>query len=396
MANPIQHDPRTLLKQIAIPLLQRFFEQRRELLDLPWADLRAKKQTAPIYAAWQNLPEQRRREVQVVFHEIAEAATEIGIAALAQEVRDHAPGEAWKFTACRSRLNKAMWFYVSFPELFDRATLFARADSLTTGRFAIRRNDLPKAEIDVTPAVTAKLGEALREFYWPTQMRGHHCHVEHFRRSDGDDYFFAYLDDWPDKRLVFANDGQLRTQSSRFAFSVLFVFSPAEGSLELVANGGEAIHFPLQQAFCKSVLGIDIPPAHPNRPVYRLQQVLDPKFSYPTAAEDRIGRVQLKSIRWKPTGEIKQLRATVQEFESTICRTEWLELVQQGLAGYGLTPTQAVVEGATFRLTLLRGGRSRTLEFTIALPSRCTVRTKSDELIAIGKRCLTQWGMINV
>jgi hypothetical protein len=177
---------------------------------------------------------------------------------------------------------------------------------------------------------------------------------------------------------------------------VLFVFSSAEGSLELVANGGEAIHFPLQQAFCKSVLGIDIPAAYPNRPVYRLQQVLDPKFSYPTAAEDRIGRVQLKSIRWKPTGEIKQLRATVQEFESTICRSEWLELVQQGLAGYGLTPTQAVVEGATFRLTLLRGGRLRTLEFTIALPSRCTVRTKSDELIAIGKRCLAPWGMINL
>jgi hypothetical protein len=58
-----------------------------------------------------------------------------------------------------------MWFYLSLPELFDRATLFARADSLTTGRFAICRNDLPKAPIDVTPAVTAKLGEALRDFY---------------------------------------------------------------------------------------------------------------------------------------------------------------------------------------------------------------------------------------
>ena len=66
MANPIHCDPRTLLKQIAIPLLQRFFEQRRELLDLPWDELRAKKQTAPIYAAWQNLPEQRRGEVRPV------------------------------------------------------------------------------------------------------------------------------------------------------------------------------------------------------------------------------------------------------------------------------------------------------------------------------------------
>ncbi|MFO0903683.1 MAG: hypothetical protein U0939_11825 [Pirellulales bacterium] len=395
MANPIYFDPRTLLKQLAIPLVQRLFEQRGELLDLPWSELRQKKQTAPIYAAWQRLPEDRRREIQIVFHEIAEAATELGIAAFAQEVKHAAPGDVWKFTACRSRLNKALWFYLSFPERFERATLFARADSLTTGRFAIRRDDLPRTPLNVTPEVLTALGEALRGFYWPTQMRGHHCHVEHHRRHDGDDYFFAYLDDWPDKRLAFGDNGKLRIHSARFAFSVLFVFSPSDGSLELVANGGESIHFPLQQAFCRSVLGIDIAPANPERPVYRLQQVLDPAFNYPTAAEDRICRVQLKSIRWKPAGEIKQLRATVQEFESTICRSEWLELVQRFLAGLGLAPTQAVVEGATFRLTLLRGGRSRVLEFTIALPSRCTVRTKSDELLAIGKRCLAQWGMIN-
>lgn len=127
MANPIHCDPRTLLKQLAIPLVQRLFEQRGELLDLPWSEIRQKKQTAPIYAAWQRLPEDRRREVQIVFHEIAEAATELGIAAFAQEVKHAAPGDVWKFTACRSRLNKALWFYLSFPELFERATL---ADSL--------------------------------------------------------------------------------------------------------------------------------------------------------------------------------------------------------------------------------------------------------------------------
>ena len=33
MANPIHCDPRTLLKQLAIPLVQRLFEQRGELLD---------------------------------------------------------------------------------------------------------------------------------------------------------------------------------------------------------------------------------------------------------------------------------------------------------------------------------------------------------------------------
>lgn len=158
----------------------------------------------------------------------------------------------------------------------------------------------------------------------------------------------------------------LKAQSARFAFSVLFVFSPQEGSLELIANGGQAIQYPLQRAFCKSVLGIDIPPAHPKRPVYRLQQVLDPSFAYPTSADDRIGRVQVKSIRWKPIGTIKKLRANVQHFEVPATRDEWLDLIRQGLAGYGLSATQAVVEGVTFKLTMLRNGsgRARSVEFT--------------------------------
>ena len=396
MASPSLCHPRILLKQFSIPMLRRLFAQRQELLELPWDYLRDKKQTAPIYAAWQQLPEDRRREFQIAFHEIAEAATEVGIAALVRELEHVAPNQSWQVKACRTRLNKSLWFYLEFPELFCRATMFARADSLAAGRFAIRRQDLPRTPIEVTPAMTAALAEALRQFYWPTQMRGHYCHVEHMRRHDGDDYFFAYLDDWPDKRLAFGNNGQLRLHSARFAFSVLFVYSAADGLLELVATGGESIHFPLQQAFCKSLLGIDLEPANRHRPVYQLQQLLDPAFTYPTASEDCINRVQLKSIRWKPLGEIRKLRATVQEFEFPICRSEWLELIQRGLAGYGVMPTQAVVEGATFRITLFRDGRPRTLEFTIVLPSRCTVRTKSDELIAVGKRCLKQWGIVHV
>jgi hypothetical protein len=397
MARLNHFDPRTLLKQIAIPFLQQFFAKRGELLDVPWKELREKKLIGPIYAAWQQLPEPRRREVHAILHEIVEASGEHGMTVFAQELRHHAHDEAWKFTACRSRLNKAMWFYLNFPQLFDRATLFACADSLGRGRLAVRRNDLPKLPIAVTPTMTAALAEALRNFYWPTQMRGHHCHVEHYTRLDGDEYFFAYLDDWPDKRFVFEDSGHLKMQSSRFAFSVLFVFSPGNGSLELIANGGEAIQYPLQRAFCKSVLEIDIPPAHPTRPVYRLQQVLDPSFTYPTSADDRIGRVQLKSIRWKPIGTIKKLRANVQHFEVPATRDEWLDLIRQGLAGYGLSATQAVVEGATFKLTMLRNGsgRARTVEFTINLPGRCNLRYKSEEFQAIGQRCLNLWGMID-
>jgi hypothetical protein len=386
-----------LLKQIAIPLLQKFFEQRGELLDLPWKELRENRQIGLIHAAWQQLPEQCRREVHAILHEIVEASGEHGMTAFAEELSQVAPDRFWELTSCRSRVNKAMWFYLNFPHRFERATLFARADSLGTGRLAVRCNDLPRTPITVTLAMTTALASALRDFYWPTQMRGHHCHVEHYTRSDGDEYFFAYLDDWPDKRLVFEDSGHLKMHSSRFAFSVLFVFSPHEGSLEMVANGGQAIQFPLQRAFCKSVLGLEVQPANPKRPAYRLQQVLDPAFAYPTADDDRIGRVQITSIRWKPMGTIKKLRATVQYFEVPATRDEWLDLIRQGLAGYGLGATQAVVEGVTFKLSMLRNGsgRARSVEFTILLPGRCNLRSKAEDLQAIGHRCLNMWGMID-
>jgi hypothetical protein len=113
-----------LLKQIAIPLLQQGrCEQRRELLDLPWDDLRAKKQTAvPIsrrLAA--TCPNGVGGEVQVaVPRDRRKAATEVGIAALAREVEGRAlPVEAWQVTACRSSAEQgAVVLPAASPSLF--------------------------------------------------------------------------------------------------------------------------------------------------------------------------------------------------------------------------------------------------------------------------------------
>ena len=58
---------------------------------------------------------------------------------------------------------------------------------------------------------------------------------------------------------------------------------------------------------------------------------------------------------------------------------------------------QAIVEGATFKLTFVRNGcgRGRSVEFTVVLPSRFRVSSSSDEMLALGKRCLSRWGMID-
>jgi hypothetical protein len=45
---------------------------------------------------------------------------------------------------------------------------------------------------------TQALAKALSRYYWPNEMRGQHCQVEHYTRPGGNEYFFAYLDNWPD------------------------------------------------------------------------------------------------------------------------------------------------------------------------------------------------------
>ena len=392
-----QFDPRTMLKQSSIALLHQFFEQRGELLDLPWEELKANRRFELIYQAWQALPDPQRRHVQAIFQEAWEFAEERAIQAFADELHTAAPQRAWEFTACGSRLNKVLWVYVNFPNLFEKASLFARADWLSSSRYAVRRNSLPKQAITVTPEMLAALATALRDYYWPNEMRGMHCRVEHYTRSDGNQYFFAYLDDWPDLRLVCEEDGQFESISQRDAFSLLFVFCPHDGSLELVVKGSKSVHYPLQRAFVKSVFGIDVEPANPLLPAYQLAQVLDSNFTYPTEASDRIAAVRLSHVQLEPAPNSICTASLDIHFEPTTCRRQWTETIHQILKALGLAPEEVNVKKASFQLTFFQQGfgRTKTMTFTVSTPSSCDLKTKTDELHEIGNRCLQRWGMLS-
>jgi hypothetical protein len=390
-------DPRAMLKQSSIALLRQFFDRRGELQDLPWNEITEHRQFDLIYHAWQALPNDYRRQVQAIFQDLWELADDRGIRAFAEELKAYAPQRAWEFTACQTRLNKVLWFYINFPELFERVALFVRADWLSSGRYAVRRNSLPKQPITVTPQIRDSLAAALRDYYWPHEMRGRHCHVEHYTRSGGNEYFFAYLDDWPDSRLTFDDDGRVESISQRYAFSVLFVFCPQDGSLELVAEGSKALHHPLQQAFSRSIFGIDVAPADPLRPVYQLQHLLDYDFTYPTEAADCIARVRLTRIGLLPIASALCPASLEIRFASKVTRRQWVDVIHQQIAALGLTPAQIEVRQASFQLLFVPGGMGRTKSatFTVSLPSACDLKTKSDEIREIGERCLKRWRILH-
>lgn len=392
MAKPF--DPRKVLKHVANSLLREFFSRRGELAGVPWDDL-TEHRIDPIFEGWQALPERQKLEVQVILRDIHELADHRGLAVLAEEILWRCPERADEFKAQVSKADKAMWMYLHVPAAFDEAAMFARADALAAGRYWNRRNGLPKMQITVDQAMREKLAQALTSFYGPTQMRGRHCHVVHYPRSGGSDYFFAYLDDYPDKRLVFDGDGDEPTvRADRYAFENVFVYNGDDGSMELFAQGGKKVREPLQAAFCQAVLGEDIDPADPLRPSFRLDHLLTRDFPLPTDPQDGVEEARIARLRLAPhgSGGYIEIKADPKAHPNDIYRKmeRWLD------AGI-ITPGGARVLQTTFHLKFLHDGPGRqpTLTFDVLVPDSCNLKSKPDEQREVGERCLKLWEIVD-
>jgi hypothetical protein len=386
------YDPRRLLKQISNSLLRALFARHGVLRDLPWESFSEAK-VEPVLAAWQALPDDKRREIQVALQDIHALADGRALKICLEEIQRRWSHRTWEFTSLTGRHDKALWAYLEFPDAFRQAALFARADALEGGRYWVKRNSLPRGPFAVDRGHVSGLERELHDHYWPTEMRGEHCRVEHYDRGNGAQYFYAYLDDWPDKRLVFTDGGELEPRSERFAFSNVFVFDPEEGSLELVAKGGAAAHLVLQQAFCRSVLGLEVGPAEPLRPAYRLDMLLQPGFAFVTDPADRIAQVFLRCVR---IGSATVAGHAVDYLEMKFsAETELAAVVESIRHCVDQAGGDAAVRRATFELVFLPDAEqcAKRMSFSVTVPSTCNLKSKPEELRLVGERCLQLWGI---
>lgn len=392
MAKPF--DPRKVLKQIANTLLREFFTRRGELADVPWDQL-SEYRIDPVFDAWQSLPEHQKLAVQVILRDISELSDHRGMAVLAEEILWRKPEIADQFKAQASKQDKAMWVYLNLPEAFNEAALFARADALAAGRHWKRRNSLPKEAIVVTDAMLQALGDALTSYYGPAQMRGRCCKVVHYRRQGGAEYFFAYLDDYPDKHIVFDGESdQPIIRSDRYAFENVFVYNPDDGSLEVFAQGGKKVWEPLQCAFCKAVLGRSVAPTDPLRPTFMLDHLLTPNSPLPLEATDGVEEAKITRMRIVPRGSSGYIEIKADPKGS---RDDIYRKLERWIRSENVTADGVRVASASFALKFAHEGpgRAPTLAFDVSVPNSSNLKSKPDEHRVIGERCLKRWGVTN-
>jgi hypothetical protein len=385
-----QFDPRKVLRQITNDLLRQFFTARDELAGVPWQDL-SETDVQAVFDAWQGLPEPKRREVQVALQDINELADDRGLGVLAEEIQWRCPMRMEEFVAIESRVDKAMWVYLTVPLAFDEAARFARADALSIGRYWHKRNGLPKLALQVTDDMKRSLEQALVGFYPEAQGRGYWCAVEHYSRANGNEYFFAYLDNYPDSRLVFDDAGAMHKQRERGAFDNVFVYCPQDGTMEIFVHGGKKVREPLEALFCEATLGTLVEPADANRAAYELDGLKDPGFAFPTDPGDCIAEVRIRRLRLEvisSPGQRVTLEAGPKDHRNAIHH-----MIKNYLNAQNLPMSAVRVIQVTFMLTFQseNGAKARTLTFDVSHPSSSDLKSKADDLRAIGERCLKLW-----
>jgi len=386
-------DPKRILRQTSNHLLDDLFQAHGHELEVPWEDLK-QTQVDEIFDAWQALPEHERRAIEIVLHEVNEMATEDGVRAIVEEANDQANEElVEEIEEYDSRYDKAVWTYIKARDVWDVAVRFARADSLSRGRYWIKRMDIPTEEPDTSDETIAELEKALSAFFLMTQARGRLCRIEHYVRASGTDYFFAYLDDYADTYINFDEEGGFARTPERRAFEVVFVYDREHGTLEMYARGGKRVNEPLQEIFCRVILGEELGPEDRDSHPYELNGLISRHFAFPTDPEDGIESVRIRKLRLTVKGMSR--RRIMLEADPDAGPDDIYDMMEQYLDQERIPASILNVTQAGFKLTFdqQEGERRRSLSFEVSYPNSSNLKSKPERLRDIGEKYLRNWGV---
>lgn len=385
-------DPRRVLRAATNELWREYFTGDRTLA-VPWADLRD-GDGEPLFDAIGKLNNDQRLQVLSDLRDIGELDCDRGTQVVAELVAAIAPDRMVELKPIEGRADRALWLRLMFPDQFDIAAKLNRADSWAATRFWTRRAGWPHVELHVTKELNDRLAQALTEHYRRTEARGDYCHIDHYRRASGAEFFFVTMSDYPDRKQVFRG-GVLSPQSDLNTFDHVFVYHRANRTVEMYARGGKKVQEPAQLVFGRVVLGADRLPDLVLTSPYQLNGLLDPYMNFPTEPSDRVLEVRVRRLRVVPHARPKR-RVTL-EADPEAAANDIHEMVREYLAHNHLSRERVNVTLAAISVThVARGDRQRTFSFDISYPHTCSLKSLDDEQRVIGERCLKLWGIDGV
>lgn len=387
-------DPKRVLRQVSNHLLQDLFEAHQHDLELPWDQLE-ETDVDPIFNAWQALPEADCREIEIVLREVCDMACgDEGTRAICEEaIRQGNQQLLDDLEGLDSRHDKAVFTYIHADEVWNVAVQFARADSLTHGRYWIKRCDIPSKSPDTSETTIKELEVAFSAFFRASQARGRRCEILHYDRANGADYFFAYLEDYADTYVAFNTEEGCKRNTERRAFELVLVYDRQHGTLEMYARGGKDVYIPLQEIFCRVVLneeiGIENRKSHP----YELNGILSPSFQFATDPADGIETIRIRKLRLSVKGAPRRRITLEADPEGGV--NDIYEMLSKYLNQQRLPISILDVSQVGLKLSFDGANEDlpKSLSFELSYPNSSNLRSKPEAARALAEKYLRQWGM---
>jgi LPS sulfotransferase NodH len=386
-----QFDLKATLRQIGPPLRKQLLEDLPPLEDFDWAQDKKQNRVDALFDKLQELDNDQKRELNRLLRTCKTFSSTCGLKVLREELWQYDAELVDDWGKQKSRMNKVVWTYLNAPQVVEEAIVFVRADELSQRR---HWHKWPAVTTSAFVADAERIAALKQEIivHHADQFRGDQCEIHHYSRQNGAEYFFAYLPDWPDNFMVFKDD-ELEALDVPTAFSIMFVYTPATGVLEMIAAGGQKVQADLRQRFYRAMTKTEVDDMPPDRAAFDLNHVLEDGFSL-TANDPQVALLQLKRLMVFPVTEVP-VEGLVFRFRIGTTWASAMEQLDRALKSLDLDRSQVTVEEFVLYMQCVsegdRRGRRQTIRVT---PRACNLKSQDDDnLRVLGEQLLKHLGV---
>ena len=385
-------DLKQTLRQIAPDLRQQLFSAWPLLSAIDWKQVRKKRCVDLLFDELQKLTDDEKRDVHFLLRTMIGLASACGLKVLIDELAHTHPNLVAEWSTVRTKLDKVVWTYLHAKDVFEEAIIFARADRLSKQMYWKKWSGVSCQPFARTPERIEALRQSLVEHH-SVELRGDQCEIHPYTRLNGAEYFFAYLPDWPDNFMVFNRSGQLEALDLPTAFSILFVFTPATGVLEIIAAGGQATLGSFRRRFYKAMTDTDVEDADPDRSAFELDHMLEDGFAFVGHDTMVVEKVDVRRLLVYPRVEGCNVEGLQLRFRRGTPWSRVIERLDQVLNSMDLTRSQVTVEEIWIRAQCVSNGnrRGRTIPIDVTPRASSLKSIEEDDLRVIGENCVKAW-----
>ncbi len=363
---------KSFFRDMPADLLARYFQKQGVLQNFDFSPLE-RGELDGLVKAWLELPEVERKRMEGEFQDIFALCRDSAIPAMVDEAKWHMQGKPGAhvafvdmFSALPNNHARAMTLFLDYPECWRNAGWLYHADTLPWWRKRKGFPHMPSAKDDTSVQV---LSDLLRAYFLEKQGRARHVLIEQVRRGDLD-YYFCYLEDYSRQSPEW--DGPVfRPRPHNPAFEIVYIWSEAEGTLELNYRGDYQTAQSLQEMFAKAILKLPQLPSKPKDDrIYELDKFSRSGFEFRYDASSGIEDVAVKMVRLSSRvnrGERITLEANPEENPDAVY--ELLVKLSLPLHLYNVTQVELTASVVT-----KAGKKPKKIPIRLTWPNSCSLK----------------------